>query len=200
MVRSECSQCTKARSVWLAVVAVGALCFFLRLIGLGSGVPAPAEVLAPGTALTVRLVHPLTSQNMRLGDAFEARLVSTEAPRGAPTIPAGVRVEGHCVAVRAGESEGRAGYLRLALSGLRDARGHFFPLATTTLSMTGNWGLEPAHEAGQTAPTQRPVPGVPTQDASALWSNAIEAVVTPGENLTFVVLKPAVIVGQLWGR
>ncbi len=200
MVRSEYSQCLTAKSVWVAVVAIGALWVFLKMIGFGSGTPASAEILSPGTALTVRLVRPLTSEDMRLGDAFEARLISTEALRGTPAIPAGVHVEGRCVAARAGEGNGRPGYLRLALSGLRDARGHFFPLETTTLSLTGNWGFEPGYGAGQTLLTPRPVPQARTQGPSAVGSNAIEAVVTPEANLTFVLLRSAVIAGQLWPR
>ncbi len=157
---------------WLAHFGAGVLCFLLGLMILRSVAPGSPEVLLPGTALTVRLKHPLTSQNTRLGEVFEAWVDSAHGISGASPLPPSARVEGRCVAVRPGEGDGRPGYLRLVLSGLWDAQGHFAPLETTTVSLSGKG---PAHKAVQSAA-----------------ANA-EVVVTPDVSLTFVLLKPAVL-------
>ncbi len=151
---------------WLltGTLAVGLFGVFLGLVAFGSSLPSPGPEFLPGTAFTVRLVRPVSSENARLGDVFEARLVATDSLKGSPVILPGTRVEGRCVAVRPGESEGRPGYLRLTLAGLRDAAGHFVPLETTTFTLS----------------TRNPSVG-----------EASEAVATPEKDLTFVLLKSA---------
>jgi len=161
----------RRRWYWLAHLGAGALCFLLGLIILRSVAPGSPEVLLPGTALTIRLKHSLTSKNTRLGEVFEAWVDSASGISGASPLPPSARVEGRCVAVRPGEADGRPGYLRLVLSGLWDAQGHFAPLETTTVSLSAK-GL--AHKAAQSAAN-------------------VEVVVTPDVSLTFVLLKPAVL-------
>ncbi len=185
-------------SVWIAVVAVGALLLMLRLMTLGFEALGSPEVIPPGTALTVRLVRPLTSQSARLGDVFEAWVVSARAAKGAPIVPQGAQVEGRCVAVRAGEGVGRPGYLRLALSGLRDPHGHFAPLETTTFSQWGSSAVEFGLESIEVPVRKAPPPQPETTHLPAPSQGSSDAVVTPEAPLTFVLLKPAEVAGRLW--
>jgi hypothetical protein len=183
----------KARRViaTVAAVAVGVACFFIGMKVLGSGINELKKVIPSGTALTVRLSQPISSDSARLGDVFEARVVSSRGTNGEQVVPAGARVKGRCVAVRPGEGDGRPGYLRLALYGLWDDDGHFFPLETTTYSVSGSWvtnfDREPAGEGmpqNSFTPSQALIPGS---------GNASEAVVPTTEDLTFVLFKPAII-------
>lgn len=161
---------------------------------LRSLAPSSPEVLLPGTALTVRLIRPLTSQNARLGEAFEARVDSAQGINGTSSVPSSFRVEGRCVAVRAGERDGRPGYLRLALSGLWDAQGHFSPLETTTVTLSGSWEGEPGEKSQKTASDVTARASMKDPPSSA--SQPGEAVVAPEARLTFILLKPAVLPGQ----
>jgi hypothetical protein len=153
-----------------------------------------AMVVPPGTTLLVRLTHPLNSRTARLGEGFEARVVSIAA-KGAPGIPLGARVEGRCLAVRAGGPEGRPGYLRLTLSGLVDSQGHFFPLETTTVSW---WGSRVVELSSQ--PTaflyqeSSPDRAGPLGIYAGAWKSA-DVALTPDSVLTFVLLKRAVMTG-----
>jgi hypothetical protein len=148
-----------------------------------------AMVVPPGTTLLVRLTHPLNSRTARLGEGFEARVVSIAA-KGAPGIPLGARVEGRCLAVRA-----PSGYLRLTLSGLVDSQGHFFPLETTTVSW---WGSRVVELSSQ--PTaflyqeSSPDRAGPLGIYAGAWKSA-DVALTPDSVLTFVLLKRAVMTG-----
>ncbi len=180
----------------MAHLAVGALCFFVGLMILRSMAPSSPEVLLPGTALTVRLVRPLTSQSARLGDAFEARVDSAQGINGAFPVPPKARVEGRCVAVRAAEGDERPGYLRLVLSGLWDSQGHFSPLETTTISLSGKWTAKPGQSAREIAAASNAL--AQAKDAAQSASDSNEVVVTPEESLTFVLLRPAVVLSRHW--
>ena len=163
---------------------------------LRSMAPSSPEVLLPGTALTVRLVRPLTSQSARLGDAFEAWVDSAQGINGAFPIPPKARVEGRCVAVRAAEGDERPGYLRLVLSGLWDSQGHFSPLETTTISLSGKWTTKPGQGAGEIAAASNAL--AQAKDAAVSASDSNQVVVTPEESLTFVLLRPAVVPSRHW--
>ena len=167
----------------MVAVAAGVLCLLLRLMATGPGAWDKGGVIRPGTILTVQPARPLTSRSARLGDVFQARVVSAQAKDGGAVIPAGALVEGRCVAVRAGEGIAHPGYLRLALSGLEDAEGRFVPLETTTSSQLGNSILQASRGLGDTSPR-----------TSRATSN--DAVVTPESRLTFVLLKPAELAGR----
>jgi hypothetical protein len=139
-------------------------------------------------------MHPLNSRTARLGEGFEARVVSIAA-KGAPGIPPGARVEGRRLAVRAGGPEGRPGYLRLTLSGLVDSQGHFFPLETTTVSWWGSRVMELSSEPTaflyQESSSDRAGPlGI----YAGAWKSA-DVALTPDSVLTFVLLKRAVMTG-----
>jgi hypothetical protein len=182
--------------VWIGHLTVGALCFTLGLMILRSVAPASPDVLLPGTALTVRLIHPLSSRNTQLGDTFEASVDSAQGINGNSPVPPSLRVEGRCVAVRAGELDGHPGYLRLALSGLWDFQGHLSPLETTTVSLSGKGPdargqkLSPILNAA-TSPNDK-------DDNVTARNNGDDVIVTPDVSLTFVLLKPAVVPGRHW--
>ena len=174
----------------VAAIAAVALGLFIGIKVLGSLVSNPTELIPTGTALTVRLMRPITSQSARLGDTFEGRVVSVRIGDGAAVVLPGNRVEGRCVAVRPGEGAGRPGYLRLALSGLVDDEGRFYPLETTTFSLSGEWSTQPGTRSTQDSRSFKSRP-VAHQAPAAASSN--EAVISPDVNLTFVLFKPAVV-------
>ena len=187
----------KSWAVLIAAVAAGAASLLLAGRMLRIGPLSSTEVIAPGTALIVRLAQPLSAQSVRLGDVFEAWVVSATAVKGTSSIPPGARVEGRCVAARQGEGDNRPGYLRLALSGLRDSQGRFFPLETTTVSLWENmtgFGSNPAQPTG----TVRGAAEVPAQLSAGTGVNSGVAAVRAEGLLTFVLLKPAVVAGHRW--
>ncbi len=154
----------------------------LGLIAFRLAAPAPVDLALPGTALTVRLLRPINSHSARVGEPFQAVVVSTTTPKGSATIPTGTVVEGRCVAARPEEDGGKPGYLRLTLSGLWDNQGRYYRLETTALSESGDESLEEGHgELGAS-------PGAGKGSAQVEWPP--EAVVSPEADLTFVLLKP----------
>lgn len=175
---------------WLELMATGVVCWALGLITHRSATPTAAEVVLPGTTLTVRLAQPLSSHSARLGEVFDALVVSTTTLQSSAIIPAGTRVEARCVAARPEEDGGRPGYLRLTLSGLWDAHGRFYPLETTTLSQSG----EESFEAGKGG--LPPSSGSQQQAARLEWPP--EAVILPEVDLTFVLLKPLAVSPRGW--
>jgi hypothetical protein len=172
----------------MVAVAAGVLCLILRLMATGPGAWDKGGVIQPGTILTVQPARPLTSRSARLGDVFQARVVSAQATDGGAVIPAGALVEGRCVAVRAGQGNAHPGYLRLALSGLEDVEGRFVPLETTTSSQLGNSIFEAGRSPGDTSPIEA------RGKTSRATSN--DAVVTPESRLRFVLLKSAELAGR----
>lgn len=185
---------TKGRRALMTVaaLAIGALGLFVGIKGWGSGSAESTKVIPMGTTLTVRLSQAISSQTTQLGDVIEARVAFARGANGERVVPPGVRVEGRCVAVRPGEGDGRAGYLRLTLSGLWDDDGHFFPLETTTYSVSGNWVMSPeVGKAGEGRGAENS-----SSFAQGLYSapgNSNEAFVSSTEEMTFVLSRPAVI-------
>lgn len=193
VIRSGSSETARRWLAWILAGVASTLLLFSGLKKVRSAAPDAAAVIPPGTALTIRLRHPLTSRTARLGDVFEAWVVSTKTPKGTPSIPLGARVEGRCVAAREGEADGRPGYLRLALSGLRDSRGHLTPLETMTFSVWGSRALEAQSESAELA---KPAPQMAREHSSASAGESHQAVVTPEASLTFVLLRPVAVAGQ----
>lgn len=191
MIRSQRLRGFWRSPTWLELMATGFLCWALGLITYRSAVPSPAEVVMPGTTLTVRLAHPLSSHSARLGEVFDALVVSTTTFKGSAIIPAGTRVEARCVAARPEEDGGRPGYVRLTLSGLWDARGRFYTLETTTLSESGDTSVVNKTERETTPPA-----GSQEGLARAEWPP--EAVISPEVDLTFVLLKPLAVSPHGW--
>jgi len=191
--RFQGEKCVRGWLVLALAVAAGAGCFFLGLKTLWSGALASTEVIPPGTVLLIRLARPFNSENAKLGERFAASLVASLPVKGTAVIPPGTRVEGRCIAVRKGEGKDRPGYLRLALSGLRDSQGHLWPIETTTVSLWGKMHSRPASmENGEVA---KPPAAANPEPVSETPDERREAVVTPQEILTFVLLKSAVSVG-----
>src|SRR2546425_10060235 len=111
-------------------------------------------------------MRPITSQGARLGDTFEGRVVSVRVGDGAAVVLPGNRVEGRCVAVRPGEGAGRPGYLRLALSGLVDDEGRFYPMEPATFSLSGELSTPHGTKASQDTTSDKYL-RVPHQSPSA---------------------------------
>ncbi len=195
MKKSVGSNVGRRRWVWTAIVAAAALCLLAGTIAVGPGIFSSTVTVPTGTMLTVRVARPLNSRSVHLGDAFDAQVVSTKTTDGEPLLPPGAWVEGRCVAVRPGDSEGRPGYLRLALSGLRDLQGNLAPLETTTFSKWGSGPLEIAGDSGNNS-AWAVAPGREAGSASTRTANSSEAVVPPEAPLTFTLLKPAEIKGD----
>jgi len=147
---------------------------------------ASQRLIPRGTVLTIQLDSPISSQTAHLGDQFYGHIKSAA---GAATILAGARVVGKCVAAR-GPQFGRApGYLRLALSGLIDAKGNFAPLYTSTVSF---WGDRLLSSGVQTELTGD-LPLVRAADVPASPQRSEDAVARPEQQLSFVMLRPVVV-------
>lgn len=173
---------------WTITLVLGMLCFGPELWMLWSG-PSGTGIIQPGTAISVRLLRPLTSASAAPGQRFVAFVVSSEGVQGSAHIHPGMRVEGVCVAVRRATANAQPGYIRLVLQGLRDSEGRFAPLETTTFS---EWGRPPRtgsgtgdHAASTGFRPAWPIAGSPQMVASA------EALLPTQENIDFVVLKPS---------
>jgi hypothetical protein len=167
----------------LAAGLVGSLVMVKRLL-IGS--VAPALIIPSGTVLVVHLTHPLTSRTAQLGDRFQARL---EAVKGAAGIPSNLSVEGECLAARKVHQDQGGGYLRLALSALRDRHSHKLQIQTTTLSRWGGRVLRTDTAPGSVLRSARRDSGLQL----AQESGSREAVVNPDEHLTFILIEPLIL-------
>ncbi len=200
MIRSERLRRFWRSPTWLELMATGVVCWALALVTYRSTAPTAAEVVLSGTTLTVRLAQPLSSHTARLGEVFDALVVSTTTFKGSAIIPAGTRVEARCVAARPEEDGGRPGYLRLTLSGLWDAHGRFYPLETTTLSQSGEESFEAGR--GGLSPPATVRGGLPASSGSQQQAARVEwppeAVISPEVDLTFVLLKPLAVSPGVW--
>ena len=180
---------------WFAALALLAFCVLVGFRTSWLGVSGPTEVMSPGTVLTVRLERTLTSGEALPGDPFEARVVSIQATKGSAAPSPGSAVEGRCVAVRKEEGSDRPGYLRLALTGLRDSEGRVMQLESSTFSQ---WGGDDERRDSASASelprvSRASTLGRPPAAAKArprLTLSPGEAVVTPQSALDFVVLDP----------
>ena len=185
----------KRRWVRTAIIAATALGLFASMRAVGPGSFGSTVTVPTGTTLTVRVARPLSSRSVHLGDAFEAQVVSTKTADGEPLLPPGVWVEGRCVAVRPGDNDGHPGYLRIALSGLRDSQGNLAPLETTTFSKWGKGPLEFGGAPGKSGPAKTVAPRASAGPPLVGAGDPSEAVVTPESPLSFVLVKPAEIKG-----
>jgi hypothetical protein len=178
--------------VWAVTLLAGGLCLYpaIRVLWSGGGT---GQMLQPGTAISVRLLRPLTSASAKPGQPFAGYVVSSEAVKGSVPVRPGTLVEGMCLAVRRATDNSR-GYIQLALQGLRGADGRFAPLETTTFSLWGSSGYSGRREGakGERAGDRLPLP-VGGMASSPQLLAAVDALLPTEENIKFVVLKPSFI-------
>jgi hypothetical protein len=150
-------------------------------------------MIQSGTAISVRLLRPITSASAESGQAFAGYVVSSQAVKGSALVRPGTLVEGTCLAVRRAAGNSRPGYIRLALQGLRDADGRFAALETTTFSQWG--GRDHASRAlGKGEKIGDRLALALEGDASSNQLLAAgDAFLPTEENIKFVVLKPSLI-------
>ena len=171
------------------LTVVAALAFLLGIRTLWPGALASSRLIPRGTVLTVQLDHPISSRTAHLGDQFYGRILSAEGADELALTLTGTRVVGRCVAARDGKPAGEPGYLRLALSGMIDSRGHLAPLDTSTVSFWGEQEMssEAAPEPFRSASLAQGTNAVGTAQPSG------DAVAAPERQLSFVMLRPAVV-------
>ena len=179
------------RVAWTITLLAGGLCFFAEMRILSSDRWGTGRVVLPGTALSVRLLQPITSANAKLGESFVGYVVGSETVRGSAPVRPGTLVEGTCLAVRKAEDAAHPGYVRLALKGMVDAAGRFEPLETTTVSL---WGSGDPDERGGILLEGRghSPPGLSAgRQGNQIQSlDTTDALLARGNSLKFVVLKP----------
>ena len=176
-------------NVVLPVSLAAGISLVLMVKHLTHGSPRSTELIPPGTVLVIRLNQRLTSRTAHIGDRFKARLAVV---KGAASVHSGLWVEGECLAARKALPGRRAGYLRIALSKLRDRRGHTLPLQTTTLSQWGNQVLDFDTSLGAALKTGSQGPGLYLTPATG----SQEAVIRPEAQLSFVLIEPLVATGH----
>lgn len=180
--------------VWTVTLVAGGLCLYPGLRTLWSGPWGTGRMIQPGTAISVRLLRPITSASAEPGQPFAGYVVSSEAVKGSAPVRPGTLVEGTCLAVRRAADNSRPGYIRLALQGLRDAEGRFAPLETTTFSQ---WGV-PDHDSrravgmGEKIGDRLALPVEGKAPSNQILA-AVDALLPTEESITFVVLKPSLI-------
>lgn len=176
---------------WAVTLLAGGLCFYAEMRILSSDRWQTGRVVLPGTALSVRLLQPLTSANAKLGQSFVGYVVGSETVRGSAPVRPGTLVEGTCLAVRKAEDAAHPGDVRLALKGMVDAAGRFEPLETTTVSL---WGSGDAYGLGSVPLEGRghSPPGLPAErQGNQIQSlETAEALLARENSIKFVVLKP----------
>ena len=178
----------------MLTLVAGGLCFYPGLRMVWSGQQGPGQMIQPGTAISVRLLRPITSASAKPGQTFAGYVVSSDAVKGTAPVRPGTLVEGTCLAVRRATDESRPGYIRLALQGLRDSQGRFAPLETTTFSQWGGPG-HGGHIAvgiGDKTVDRLTLP-VEGKTSSNQLLAAVDAFLPTEENIKFVVLKPSLI-------
>ena len=179
---------------WTVTLVAGGLCLYPGLRMLCSRPSGTGQIIQPGTAISVRLLRPITSASAEPGQPFAGYVVSSEAVKGSAPVRPGTLVEGTCLAVRKAADNSRPGYIRLALQGLRDSDGRFAPLETTTFSQWGDPedGSRRAVSNGEKIGYRLVLP-VETKTSSNQHLAAVDALLPTEENIKFVVLKPSLI-------
>jgi len=179
---------------WTATLLAGALCFYPGLKVLWFGPWGTGQMIQPGTAISVRLLRPLTSANAQPGQPFAAYVVAAEAVKGSAPVLPGTLVEGTCLAVRRAAGESRPGYIRLVLQGLRDSEGRFTPLETTTFSEWGGPDRDSPRAVGngEKVGSRLSLPIAGNASSNQLLAS-VDALLPTKENIKFVVLKPSLI-------
>jgi len=179
---------------WTVALVIGGLCLYPGLRMLWTGSHGTGQMNQPGTAISVRLLRPITSASAEPGQPFAGYVVSSEAVKGSAPVRPGTLVEGTCLAVRRASDHSRPGYIRVALQGLRDSEGRFAPLETTTFSQWGG----PDHVScravggGEKIGDRLALPAKAKALSNQLLASA-DALLPTEENIKFVVLKPSLI-------
>jgi hypothetical protein len=176
------------RSVLLIVLFASAFFFGIRVLEFQVS-RSSEKVLPAGSIITVRVQRTLTSGSQRVGDEFEARVVSARTADGRHLPIEGAWARGRCVAVRAKENPARSGYLRLSLTDLHDRQGHVSALLTTAVSQWGNSGGTTNLEAPSLDRLQPPMQ-VGGSKAESRSPSAKEANITPETPIEFALLQP----------
>jgi hypothetical protein len=148
------------------------------------------RVFLSGTALSVRLLRPITSANAKLGESFVAYVVDSETVRGSAPVQPGTLVEGTCLAVRKADDASHPGYVRLALKGMVDAAGRFAPLETTTFSLWGR--VDPDGRGSAPLEGREHLPFGLTAEMQGKQIQSLkttDALLTRENSIKFVVLK-----------
>jgi len=171
----------------LTVVATVALLLGIKM--LWPEALASSRLIPRGTVLTVQLDGSISSRTAHLGDRFYGHILSAQGADELARTLAGVRVIGRCVAVRDGQPAGEPGYLRLALSGLIDSGGHIAPLDTSTVSFWAEQVMTSEGAAGLV----RGAALAQDTDATDSAQSSEDAVAAPDRQLSFVMLRPAVV-------
>jgi hypothetical protein len=180
---------------WVALcgtVAAGVTCFFVAWGGLSTQSLPATETIPQGTVLIVRLAHSLSSNNARLGQAFEGRVISAYSPKGPLLIRPGTRVVGKCVAVRRAEGGQRPGYVRLALFRIA-SEGSPSPVPATTFAKWGNRAISFSTYPVPPRPTTGDEPLANSELGDESDAASHEAVITTDESLSFTLLQPLIL-------
>jgi hypothetical protein len=151
-------------------------------------------MIQSGTAISVRLLRPITSASAESGQPFAGYVVSSEGVKGSALVRPGTLVEGTCLAVRRAAGNSRPGYIRLAIQGLRGADGRFAALETTTFSQWGgpDYGSPRAVPKGEEIGDRSILPMAGEASSNQLLA-AVDAFLPTEEDIKFVVLKPSLI-------
>jgi hypothetical protein len=185
----------KPSAVRRAAVLLGGGAVLLGLTVLRPGSGQPAEIIPAGSVLEVRVVRPVTSSTVALGDIIEGAVVSLQTSSGEAVLPPGTPVRLQCVAVRRAEGEMGVGYLRLTLTSLANSTGNLRSVETSAHSQWGEGnarGFVSARPGTRSEMLQEPAI---SRAARAPSGQGGEAMVTPEVSLTFVLLKPVVMDG-----
>jgi len=88
---------------------------------------SPTQAFAPstvpaGTQIIVRLTYPVSSDQARIGDSFEAVLDQPILVNGLKVMRQGAPVQGRVASAKPSDPPNHAGYLRLTLSSINDQR------------------------------------------------------------------------------
>jgi hypothetical protein len=179
---------------WTVILVAGGFCFYPGLRMLWSGSWATGQLIQSGTAISVRLLRPITSASAESGQPFAGYVVSSEGVKGSALVRPGTLVEGTCLAVRRAAGNSRPGYIRLALQGLRSADGRFAPLETTTFSQWGgpDHGSPRAVAKGEEIGDRSILPMAGEASSDQLLA-AVDAFLPTEEDIKFVVLRPSLI-------
>ncbi len=171
------------------LTVVATVAFLLGIRTLWPGALASSRLIPRGTVLTVQLDSLISSRTAHLGDRFYGHILSAQGADELALTLAGLRVVGRCVAARDGQPAGERGYLRLALSGLVDSRGHIAPLDTSTVSFWGEQVMTSDGAAGLV----RGAALAQDVEAGDSAQSSVDAVAAPDRQLSFVMLRLAVV-------
>jgi hypothetical protein len=141
-----------------------------------------------GTAITVRLVSPLSSAVARAGDSFDAVLDEPLIVQGQILAPQGATITGKVLDARASGQMKDPGYMRLVLTALL-LNGKFKSLQTTSVFAKGRprWQKVPA--------AQRPSISSATKGNTVVPSEQQDVRYDTDQRLTFRLTEPLPVRG-----